>query len=450
MRYNFYISIFAISLLLVACEQDLLSPKPVDLITNDQVLKDASSARVVLTSAYRDLANLGAPKIIAGDLTADNLIHNGTFTQYREISNKDMSASNGSASSLWGVIYSMSYIASFLYEGLPALDIPQSEFDEITATASFLRAYAYFVGAYTFGGLPIVTTTDVETNRVIPRSTFQETLEFVESELLYALDKVPEESFNSGEVTNGAVKALLARFYLYTENWSEAERYATEVIEGNGTAEYILEEEYENVISDFSSESILEIVYSANDNPGTSTNFSINNLFVGRREIIPSSEMVLALQNDGGDRNIVLEFDGTNVQGGDNGWTIVRYGPFDNIQVLRLAEMYIIRAEARAQQNNISGANSATSDLNVIRERAGVPLIQGLSKNQVLLAVENERRMELCFEGHRWYDLKRTGRAQSVMNDFTSNWTEKDELWPIPFREIVNNPSLKDAQNPGY
>jgi len=449
MRFTLIISAITISLLVMSCE-DLLNPKPVDLITDDQVLKDAGSARVVLTSAYRDLANLGAPKIIAGDLTADNLIHNGTFTQYREISSKDMSASNGSASALWGVIYSLSYIANFLYEGLPDIDIPQNEYDEITATASFLRAYAYFVGAYTFGGIPIVTSTNVEENRMIPRAGLEETLDFIESELLYALNKIPEESFNSGEVTNGAVKALLARFYLYQKNWSEAEKFATDVIEGNGTKEYLLEEEYEDVITDFSTESILEIVYSANDNPGTSTNFSINNLFVGRREIIPSSEMVLALQNDGGERKVVLEFDGTNVRGADNGWTIVRYGPFDNIQLIRLAEMYLIRAEARAEQDKISGTNSAESDINVIRERAGVPLIQGTSKNQMLQAIENERRMELCFEGHRWYDLVRTGRAQTVMNEFTSNWTSKDELWPIPLSEITNNPSLKDAQNPGY
>lgn len=449
MKWKFYISVFSFAFLIMSCE-DLLNPVPVDLISDDQVLTDANSARVLLTSAYRDLANLGAPKIVAGDLTADNLIHNGTFTQYREISSKDLSASNGSASALWGVIYSMSYIASFLNEGLPEIEIPQTEFDEITAAASFLRAYAYFVGAYTFGGLPIVTTTNVEENRVIPRATFEETLDFIESELLYALDKLPEESFNAGEATNGAVKALLARFYLYRGNWSESEKYASDIINGDGAKEYILEEEFENAVSDFSTESILEIVYSANDNPGTSTNFSINNLFVGRREIIPSSEMVLALQNDGGDRNVVLEFDGTNVKGSDNGWTIVRYGPFDNIQLIRLAEIYIIRAEARAQQDKISGVNSAEADINIIRQRAGVPLIQGSSKNQMLLIIENERRMELCFEGHRWYDLVRTGRAQTVMNDFTSNWTEKDELWPIPFREITNNPSLKNAQNPGY
>ena len=449
MKDKIIISLLTIMITLFSCS-DLLTPTPVDLITDDQVLTDASSARVVLTSAYRDLANLGAPKIIAGDLTADNLIHNGTFTQYREISNKDMSASNGSATSLWGVIYSMSYIANFLYEGLPNIDISQSDYDEITAAASFLRAYAYFVGAYTYGGLPIVTSTVVADNRVVSRATFEETLDFIESELLYALDKLPEESFNSGDATNGAVKALLARFYLYKQNWSEAEKYATDVIEGNGTKAYSLEENFANAITDFSTESILEIVYSANDNPGTSTDFSINNLFIGRREIIPSSEMVLALQNDGGNRNVMLEFDGKNVRGSDNGWTIMRYGPFDNIQLFRLAEMYIIRAEARAQQDKITGSASAEADVNIIRQRAGVPLIQGTSKNQMLQVIENERRMELCFEGHRWYDLVRTGRDQQVMDEFTNNWTEKDRLWPVPLREISNNPSLKNAQNPGY
>lgn len=449
MSYRIYISLFILLLTSLSCD-DLLSPTPVDLITDDQVLTDANSARVVLTSAYRDLANLGAPKIVAGDLTADNLIHNGTFTQYREISNKDMSSSNGSADALWGVIYSMSYIASFLYEGLEAIDITESEYVEITAAASFLRAYAYFVGAYTYGGIPIVTTTIVDDNRVIPRASFEETLAFVESELIYALDKLPEESFNSGEATNGAVKALLARFYLYTENWAEAEKYATDVIEGNGAKDYVLEAEFENVIADFSTESILEIVYSANDNPGTSTNFSINNLFVGRREIIPSNEMVVALKNDGGDRNIVLEYDGSNTRGSDNGYTIVRYGPFDNVQLIRLAEIYLIRSEARAHLNNISGEESAESDINSIRERANVPRIQGTSTNQMLLAIENERRMELCFEGHRWFDLVRTGRAKTVMDEFTSNWNDKDELWPVPLREITNNPSLKNAQNPGY
>ena len=440
------LTILAFTFIGSACG-DLLNPLPVDRITDDLVLKDASSARVVLSSAYRDLANLGAPRIIAGDLTSDNLIHNGTFIQYLEISNKDMSASNGSASALWGVIYSLTYVVNFLLEGMPALELSPSIEQEFSAVARFLRGYAYFVGAYTYGGMPIVTTTQIDVNRRVPRATLQETLDFIEEDLLYALDKVPAIVFNSGEVSNGTVKAALARFYLYLGDYEKAGLYATDVIEGRGTASYRLAENYEDAISDFSQESILEIVYTANDNPGTSTNFSISNLFEGRRELIPSNEAVEALRNNGGQRQITIRFNAENSRGADNGWTIVRYGPFDNIQLFRLAEMYLIRAEVRAQFDNLIGA---AEDLNLIRQRAGVPLIAPVNKGQIIQAIEDERRVEFAFEGHRWFDLKRTGRIQAVMESFSRNWSETDVLWPVPLQEILNNPSLRNAQNPGY
>ena len=443
--------ILSLGILLTAGCSDLLDPKPVDRIINDLVVTDASSARVALTSAYRGLASLGAPKIVAGGLTADNLKHNGTFTQYLEISNKDMSASNGSASALWGAIYSITYTVNFVLEALTELDnVDPVTRDELVATGRLLRGYAYFVGVTTYGGLPLVVDTDIETNRNLPRSTLEETLVFIEDDLVFSLDKIPELSFNSGELSNGAVKAALARFYIYLEDWDKAENYATEVINGEGTPSYSLEEDFENALSDFSKESILEIVYTANDNPGTSTDFSISNLFVTRREIIPSNEIVEALQQRGGARVIMIEFDRLNSRGADNGWTITRYGPFDNVPLFRLAEMYLIRAEARAQKNNVNGVNSAQSDLNVIRARAGVDLIGQSNQSSMLLAIEEERQVELAFEGHRWYDLKRTGRAQAVMERVTNNWSEKDELWPVPLREILNNPALKGAQNPGY
>jgi starch-binding outer membrane protein, SusD/RagB family len=440
------LSLLSLLLLTAGCGE-LLNPQPVDRVTDDLVLKDAASARVALTSAYRDLANLSAPTIVAGDLTADNLIHNGTFTQYLEISNKDMSASNGSASALWGVIYSMTYVVNFLLEGLPPLELTPSVEQELSASARFLRGYAYFIGAYTYGGLPIVTTTEIDVNRVVPRATLEETLAFAEEDLLFALDKVPEESFNAGEISNGAVKAALARFYLYQGDYVQAERYASDVIEARGTQVYQLEESFEDVLADFSRESILEIVYTANDNPGTSTNFSINNLLEGRRELIPSNEMVEAMQNNGGDRQIMLQFNAENSRGADNGWTVVRYGPFDNVPVFRLSELYLIRAEVKARNGNLNGA---AEDLNRIRGRAGMPLLNPVSQGQMLQAIEDERRVELAFEGHRWYDLKRTGRIQAVMEAFSNRWTETDLLWPVPLQEIQNNPSLRNAQNPGY
>jgi hypothetical protein len=120
-----------------AC-QDLLSPQPVDRISDDLVIKDASSARVALTSVYRSFVALTAPKIVAGDLMADNLIHNGTFIQYLEISNKDLSASNASAEALWSVVYQVAYRANFVLEWLERIEITQNQFDENQRYRPFL------------------------------------------------------------------------------------------------------------------------------------------------------------------------------------------------------------------------------------------------------------------------------------------------------------------------
>jgi hypothetical protein len=115
--------------------------------------------------------------------------------------------------------------------------------------------------------------------------------------------------------------------------------------------------------------------------------------------------------------------------------------------VLRLGEQYLIRAEARARQGNIPGAQS---DLNAIRARAGLLNTPAGDKASLLLAIENERRVELFSEwGHRWFDLKRTGRANSILVvEKSPNWQSTDALYPIPQNEIATNPLL--TQNAGY
>ena len=115
--------------------------------------------------------------------------------------------------------------------------------------------------------------------------------------------------------------------------------------------------------------------------------------------------------------------------------------------VLRLAEQYLIRAEARAQQNNISGSQS---DLNLIRNRAGLVNTAANDKTALLTAIEHERQVELFTEwGHRWLDLKRTNRADAVLGPIKApNWQPTDMLYPIPQTQIANDPNVH--QNPGY
>ncbi len=346
-------------------------------------------------------------------------------------------------------------MANFILERLPSVPgVTEAERNEVTATAHFLRGYAYFVGLYTYGGIPIVTGTDITINRSVARGSASEVLALIQQDFEAASsDVLPEEPVNAGFVSTYAVKAARARLALYLENWAEAESLTTEIIDSE---QYVLTESFTELVdTDFTDEAILEVGYTVNDDPGTDANFGLNDLFVGRREIIPSNEAVIALNSDeAGDRFTTLSFDLSELGGTDNGWSVAKYGTADednnNVVVFRLGEMYLIRAEARARQNKLFGSNGALEDINVLRTRANASIALGSSQEQVLQIIERERLYELAYEGHRWYDLVRTGRAGTVMSAFNSNWEETFELWPIPLREIQNNPLLSGAQNPGY
>ncbi len=443
-----------VSLILMTACENVLDPEPVDLLTNDLVLNEQADVGNVEIGLYSAFRNITPVTVIAGDFTADMLSHNGTFSQYRELGTKQISAANSSVDALYSSIYNTIYIANFILERLP--DVPgvsATQRNQVTGTAHFLRGYAYFIALYTFGGVPLVLTTDIETNQNIPRASSDEILSQITEDYDEALDLVPDETTNAGYVGVHAVQAALARLNLYLENWSDAAAFATDVIE---SGEYTLEDEFSSVVTeDFPSEAIFEAAYSLSDDPGTDSDFGLNNLFVGRREIIPSNEIVLALSSsESGDRFSSISFDQGNLNGTDNGWSVAKYGTADadnnNVMVFRLAEMYLIRAEARAQLDKVTGDDSAQSDINVLRERADALTVVAVSKSQMLRLIEEERQYELAFEGHRWYDLVRTGRAADVMPAFSENWRDDFELWPIPQSEIQNNPALAGNKNPGY
>jgi hypothetical protein len=124
--------------------------------------------------------------------------------------------------------------------------------------------------------------------------------------------------------------------------------------------------------------------------------------------------------------------------------------------VLRLAEQFLIRAEAGTRQGGTVKLNSAIKDLDRIRKRAGLPSIRndypdGITQDQLLASIASERRLELFSEwGHRWFDLKRTGQADVVLGSLKgAAWQPTDKLYPIPAAEIVRNPNLA-PQNLGY
>ncbi|MNS80528.1 SusD family protein [compost metagenome] len=114
---------------------------------------------------------------------------------------------------------------------------------------------------------------------------------------------------------------------------------------------------------------------------------------------------------------------------------------------MRLSEQYLIRAEVRAQQGDLIGAKE---DLDAIRNRAGLPQTTAGTKQEILDAILQERRWELFTEyGHRFFDLKRSGKIDAVLSITKTGWNTTDVLFPLPQNELSINPNLL-PQNSGY
>lgn len=446
LRYIFLLLLISLS----ACKE-ILEPPPRDLRIDDLVLKrpqDVPAVRVGLYAAFRSITQY---TVIAGDFTADHVRYNGTFGDYREFGTKQITTTNGDVSGYWASIYSTVYVANFILERLPNLSgVSTTTRKVLLAEARFLRGLANFYGANTYGDIPKVTTTDQTTNRTIATSPKAAILASVLEDYQAALTDLPEEQTEGAAyVIKNTVRAALARYYLYQKDWAKAEQFASQVIDSKV---YTLEADYKTIVyNNFPKESIFEVGYTTADG----NSITLNNLLVTRREMTPSDQLIALLTSaESGTRVATISFESANQRGTDNGWTVRKYGTAtdgnSNVVVFRLAEMYLIRAEARTQQGKLAGTNGAVADLNVLRARAKAPNVTATTQADLLLTVERERQYELSFEGHRWYDLVRTGRAQAVMSAFSANWNVRYERWPIPQGEIQRNPSLKGAQNPGY
>ncbi len=430
--------------------QEVLEPTPYDIRVDDLTLRRAADAPLVRIGLYSAFRSMTSSIVIAGDFTADHIKHNGTFASYQEFGTKQITSTNSDVETLWGTIYRTVYVANFILERLPSISgVTGADRTQLTAEARFLRGLANFIGVYTYGDIPQVTTTEQSTSRNVPRTARATVLASILADYQAALADLPLDSPTGiAYASKRVVQAALARYYLYQKNWAQAESFATEVI---SSGKFTLVPDYTTiVIQNFTAESIFEVGYTQNDDAGT-----LNNLFVSRREVIPSDQLVVALNSaEAGARVATISFDVQQQSGNDNGWTVRKYGTAlqtnANIVVFRLAEMYLIRAEARAQQGKLTGASGAVADLTVLRTRAKAPAITSGNQADLLSAIERERQYELAFEGHRWYDLVRTGRAQTVMSSFSPNWNSRYELWPIPQSETLRNPALQGAQNPGY
>ncbi|WP_415222634.1 RagB/SusD family nutrient uptake outer membrane protein [Psychroserpens sp.] len=438
--------IFIMVILCTALSCDVLDVEPQNSISAEEAFKTKEDIDKGILGAYASFQSLsyyGRTFGLFSDLAADNLSHPlaATASSYAEVNNNNILPENGSVDGIWSLAYDGINVANNVIDKVPTIaDMTEQERNEALAELYFIRALNHFNLLNYFGGVPIkVVPTVGVTNLDAPRNSVEEVYSQIINDLNFAVEFLPVSGVKI-RASNAAAKGLLAKVYLYKQDYALAIELASDVITNGG---YTLPPNYSDVFADDeSSESIFEIAFTQLErNRIAEYNFpqSLN----GRREVEPSQDLLDAYGADD------ERFDGSIAFEGDKAYAI-KYDDLslgaDNYIILRLADLYLIRAEAEA---SLAAPNvvSVQFDINQIRGRAGLQPTMESSIPQLIRIIEDERRLEFAFEGQRWFDLVRTDRAIVLLPNVNS---PNQTLFPIPLDEIQTNNSPGMVQNPGY
>ena len=424
-----------------------LDHTPLDSIPADGVINDLKSAEVALTGAYDAAQTFEHRAVVTLNYAGDNVVlFSGqaiVVPQFKAAGTSGWDPTGGGGFSDY---YNGINQANTVIKYLPTITGDEAKKNNLLAQAYFLRALAYFDLARTYGGVQIVLdpSESPDNGKGIRKSSYVDVLKQVKADLTQAEGLFDESLTTKAKASRWAVYALKARVCLYLEEWDAAADYAGRVID---SGLFSLTPEVSGYFeTPLSSESVFELVFSSADRLPFFTYYLPSDKG-GRLDYIPEPEFVNELLDPekGGKRSQLI------YDKGDGVYVIAEYAKQDgssSIQVLRLAEQYLIRAEARLHKA-APDTEGACADLNVIRRRAGLEDIVSDDPAGLLRQVETERRYELAFDAHRFNDIVRTGRAAEVFGAYDSVFTNSN-YWVLPF---PNNAVLADEdleQNPGY
>lgn len=446
--FKLHLRVFSIVALLLfgSCKKLIDIDVPKNAIVAEGVFKDPAGVQAAIAGMYGTLYGSHPYSYtisLFSGLLSDELIYNGT--DFDEYSNNSLIANETEVANTWINSYSAIYQANTIIEGVAASSSLSTDLkNQSTGEALFVRAFCHFYLVNLFGDVPLITTSVVQENELAPRTPAADVYTQIIKDLEQAstlLTEIYPSGGNRRRVNKYAATALLARVYLYQKDYVNAEAKATEVINANSI--YHLQTDLNSVFLIPSTETIWCLDASIFGYTAIGS-YTIPNAGVKPNYTLQPG---LLAAFEAGDQRAV---DWIGVSVGDNYpykyKTKTKLGLEDDV-VLRLAEQYLIRAEARAEQNNIAGAQD---DINAIRNRAGLTDVTVTDQASGLADVAQERRVELFVEwGHRWLDLKRTGKVDNVMSALKLGlWEPTDALFPIPSVERATNPNL--TQNPGY
>jgi len=459
------------------CSENYLNLSPPTTIPVAQYFKTQSDISAALNGAYGGLRGYYGTFFVMTEVPSDNTESNnradaftGDFDRYSWV------VTNGTISDRWSSSYSIISRCNILIEKSEAVSMDAALKARYQAEAKFLRALMYFNLVRFFGDVPIVLT-EIKTEAdayTYNREPVTKVYAQIEKDLLEAATVLPISYTGAdvGRATKGAAQALLGSAYLTSKQFDKAVTKLNEVISANT---YRLLPVYDDVFranNGNNAEIVFSVQYTRTGNREGS-NFSIEFAPTGAGSDIVTGgnpnavnqgtlDLFNAFEPGDSRKNVSIQrFTGGDMpyytrkfldqppttNESDNDWPIIRY-----------SDVLLMYAEALNETGNTTGALVA---LNQVRSRANLPARTNLTQDAFRLAVEQERRVELCFEGHRWFDLVRTGRLVPVMTAYIAKYrtsggylvgnyqfSATKTLYPVPFRERSLNPNL--TQNPGY
>jgi len=434
-----------------ACSDNLLNVLPVDEISEDIAIIDYQSASAALAGAYSSLQSgslYGGDWTSWVDLLTDDVEHTGTYGSYADGDLHNFRPQMGSIDGIWTQSYSGINRVNLLIKKVPLIeDIDADEVDEILGQAYGLRALHYFNLVRAWGDVPLV---------LVPAATLEEAAQVsrdpaaavyaqIEADLSQASSMLAGLSNDDQTfITTGFVTAMEAKVALYQGKWSAAASKAQQVM---ASGDYSLVSDLRDAFTaegSPTSEDIFRVAFTSVDY----CNQGYYYLYDGRFEIGATQEIYDLYE--AGDLRIDLNFpDPDDIR--SDGIEVTKFPTpigAEDIHVIRYADVVLIMAEALAEQSDLT---NAVLYLNQIRARAGVAsYVLGtdlVTRQDVLDAIYLERRLEFAFEGERWHDLVRTGRAVAVLG-VDGRFAAHEVLWPIPVGEMDTAPNL--VQNSGY
>lgn len=456
--------LFALSVLVLSSCDNTLDLGPEDSLTPDIIFSTEALSRNAVTGMYSTLQSSNVLSGIPDTMTewqADNVEFVGSFPTFSEVYMYNTLSDNVSILNIWNSTYFSINQSNMIILNVPTVADPEfsdASKNDLVGQARFVRALMYFKLSQMFGkqlkqdptgnslSVPLVTEPYQGTVNVPARATLSEVYTLIEEDLLFAQGAITNTL--KSRATSASATALLARLYLYQERWSEAANSATAVINTSGISLATDYAFYNNA----STEHIFQVQNIPGD-AGFAESFSklySPTAFGGRGDAPFSANLISAFEATPADVRFALSRSGVDASNRTSLFT-TKYpngqANTDDPNVLRVSEMYLIRAEANFRDNSAIG-DTPVSDLNRTRVRANLlPLITITSINDILV----ERRKEFCFEGLRRMDLLRNNLPlrSATMVDFDRAQPNADKvLFPIPQRELDNNPNL--TQNPGY